>query len=184
MKKTFAILFKILALVVLFAIVTPIVYFAWRMGQPMDLLEFNGLTYYQVREWKKMASEDLIAQYETSHPGKEYKGWGSRLGTCIGGDIPITLFVSVRAVILAWQSDELRLQAVDHGMPDKPVTLWNLLPSLWNTYEKLTLSNIEYSPHAPAIYCRIQPDIPTREEFETMKRDHESHALANSQVKP
>ncbi|MBN2116292.1 MAG: hypothetical protein JW730_06970 [Anaerolineales bacterium] len=184
MKKLLKTLFQIIALVVLLAILTPIVYFAWRMGQPMDLPEFNGLTYYQVREWKKIASEDLIAKYETSHPSKEYKGWGNRLGTCIGGDIPIALFVSVRSVIMAWQSEELRLQLVDHGMPDEPVTFWNFLPSLWNTYEKLTLSDIEYSPHTAVIYCRIQPDIPTLEEFETMKRDHETHASANSQVQP
>ncbi len=172
MKKTFKALFQILLVTVLITIITPVVYFAWRMGRPMDLTEFHGLTYYQVREWKKMATEDKIAEYETIHPNKEYTGWGTRLGACMNSDIPVALFVSVRSVIMAWQSEKLRLQLVDHGMPDEPVTFWNFMPSLWNSYEKLTLSDIEHSPNGPVIYCRIRPEIPSLEEFETMKHEH------------
>ncbi len=184
MRKFFKALFQIITIVALLAVITPIAYFAWRMGQPMDLPEFNGLTYYQVREWKKMATEDKIAEYENTHPNKEYTGWGSRLTACIGGDVPITLFVSFRAVFTAWRSDELRLQLVDHGMPDEPVTFWNFLPSFWNSYEKLTLSNIKYSPQGPAIYCRIRPEIPTLEEFETMKHEHNTLTSEKSSVLP
>ena len=180
MKRILTTIFKILALAVLLVIITSIVYFTWRMGQPMDLPEFNGLTYYQVREWKKMATEDLIDKYEAAHPGKETKI--SRLFVCNGGDIPIALYVSFRTVIMAWQSEELRLQLVDHGMPDKPVTFWNFLPSFWNTYEKITLSDIKHSPRGPVVFCRIQPDIPTPEELDAMKRDHETRTSANSQA--
>lgn len=178
MKRFFKTLFQIITVVVLLAIITPVVYFAWRMGQPMDLPEFNRLTYYELREWKKMVTEEKVADYEATHPNKEYTGWGTRLGACMNSDIPVALFVSVRSVIMAWQSDELRLQLVDHGMPDEPVTFWNLLPSFWNSYEKLTLSDIKHSPNGPVIYCRIRPDIPSIEEFETMKREHNSATSA------
>ncbi len=184
MKKTFKALFQIVTVTILLAIITPVVYFAWRMGQPMDLPEFNGLTYYQVREWKKMATEDKISEYEATHPNEEYTGWGSRLTACTGSDIPIALFVSIRSVIMAWRSEELRLQLIDQGMPDEPVTFVNFLPSLWNTYEKLTLSDIRYSPHTAVIYCRIRPDIPTLEEFDAMSHKHNISTSEKSQVKP
>ncbi len=184
MKKTFKTLFRIISVTVLIAIITPVVYFVWRMGQPMDLPEFNGLTYYQVREWKKMATENKIAEYEATHPNEEYTGWGSRLTACTGSDIPIALFVSMRSVVMAWRSEELRMQLIDQGMPDEPVTFVNFLPSLWNTYEKLTLSDIQYSPHTAVTYCRIRPDIPTLEEFETMRREHNVTASANDRAQP
>ncbi len=184
MKKTFKALFQIIIVIVLLAIITPVVYFAWRMGQPMDLREFNGLTYYQVREWKKMATEDLIGKYEAAHPNQEDKGPINRMFACTGGDIPIAFFVSVRSVTVAWQSEQLRSQLVDQGMPDEPVTISNFLPSLWNTYEKITLSNIKHIPNGPVVYCRIRPDIPTLEEFETMKHEHNLSTSEKSQVKP
>jgi len=43
----FATLAKAISLLLVVTLLTPIVYFAWRAGQPMSLPEFRGLSYAQ-----------------------------------------------------------------------------------------------------------------------------------------
>lgn len=187
MKTIFKTLFKSISLVILLAIITPAVYFPWRINQPMNLPEFNRLTYLEVQEWQRMKLEERAAWYEASHPNDKYKGPGkSRVSGCTVSDIPLTTFVTVKSVLSAWANENLRVKYVDQGMPDKPVTFGNLLPSLWNTYEKLTLANIQFKQNgrSPMAWCNIRSSIPTREEFEAMKLEHTSYASARSLISP
>jgi len=50
LRKGFTLLFKTILPALLVAVLIPIEYFAWRAGQPMELPEFKGLTYYQFLE--------------------------------------------------------------------------------------------------------------------------------------
>ena len=53
-RKGIALLFKTFLLTLLIAVLTPIPYFAWHMGQQLTQPEFKGLTYYQFAEWRTM----------------------------------------------------------------------------------------------------------------------------------
>ena len=52
--KLFGTLIKAALALLIVALFTPTLYFAWCMGQPMDMTQFNGLTYYQYMDWRKM----------------------------------------------------------------------------------------------------------------------------------
>jgi len=58
-RKGIAQLFKTILLALLAVILVPILYFAWRTGQPMELPEFKGLTYYQFLEWRSIAHNEI-----------------------------------------------------------------------------------------------------------------------------
>jgi hypothetical protein len=48
--KLFATLIKTVLVLLIFALLTPILFFAWRMNQPMDMPEFKELTCVQYRD--------------------------------------------------------------------------------------------------------------------------------------
>ena len=181
MKTTITALLKTIARIFLLAVITPALYFAWRVNQPMDLPDFNGLSYLDVQEWQKMELEERAVWYETAYPNDEYRGPGkTRVTACTISDIPLAAFVTIKSVLSAWAKEDLRVKFLDQGMPDRPVTFWNLLPSLWNTYEKLTLTNIRFKQkgRSPIAWCNIPSSIPTREEFDAMKLDNASYVSA------
>jgi len=55
--KIIKFLIKAVLWVVFIALIVPVGYFAVRMGQPMDLPEYKGLTYYQYLEWERLEQE-------------------------------------------------------------------------------------------------------------------------------
>jgi hypothetical protein len=59
MKLFFKILANAVWILLLLTIIFPIGWFAWRMGQPMDMPEYNGLTYYQFVSWRKNTLHEM-----------------------------------------------------------------------------------------------------------------------------
>ena len=144
----------------------------------MELSEYNGLTYYQYIEWRKMAYEDSVTKYQTDHPEKVIE----RPWSCNVTD----LFLENTA---GWYLSAVILYAKDHPdiartwpqsslsmIPERDVTFISYLPELWKVRERLIWSNAEHAPSGPVTYCRIQPNLPTRIEFEEMKAEHEISA--------
>ncbi len=176
--KGFALLFKLTLLVLLVTVLTPILYFAWRAGQPMELAEFKGLTYYQYLEWRSIAHNDLEVKYKTLHAEAKVK-----MGLCEDSDRLITFTVGVEQsmwyTFLSLHDDRNRLAMLEANYPanNKPVIWSNFMSSWWQSYEKLILSLAEYKPHTSVAYCRIQPNIPTPEEFESLKLEHQLSAV-------
>jgi len=173
-RKGFALLSKITLLALLIALLTPILYFTWRAGQPMELAEFKGLTYYQFLEWRSIAHNDLELKYKASHPQANVK-----IGLCDHGNQVITFSVTVWQswwyTFWSWRDDRNRKAMLDARYPtsDEPVAWSNFMPAWWLTYEKLIWSLAEYHPHTSLAQCRLQPDIPTPEEFEALKMEHQ-----------
>jgi len=176
--KGFALLFKTTLLALLIAVLTPILYFAWRAGQPLELPEFKGLTYYQFLEWRSIAHNELEGKYQASHPEVEVK-----LGVCDNTDRVITFSVTVEQSLWytfwSWRDDRNRLAMLEANYPviNEPVIWSNFMPSWWTSYEKLVWSLAEYTPHTSVAYCRIQPNIPTPEEFEALKSEQQISAI-------
>jgi hypothetical protein len=177
-RKGFALLFKTTLLALLIAVLIPTLYFAWRMGKPLPQPEFKGLSYYQYFEWRKMATEDAIAKYIVSHPNYEYTGIGNPMTACYSGDIagaylllPPQSFSYTLAALAGKMADEL------HPLPTG-VTLLNFMPKWWDTFEYLFWYNeIRLDGFGSLVeFCRIRPSIPTPEEFETMKLEHQKIA--------
>lgn len=178
-RKGFTLLFKTTLLLLLVAVLIPISYFAWQMAKPLSQPEFNGLTYYQFMKWRKMASEDVITNYVMSHPGFEYTGVGEPITACYAGHVlgaylllPVQSFSYTVAALAGKRSDDL------HPLPTS-VKVWNFMPKWWSTFEYLFWYNqIQLNSFNSLVeYCRIQPNIPTPEEFEVMKLVHQINSI-------
>jgi hypothetical protein len=178
-RKGLSLLFKTILLALLIATLTPILYFAWRMGKPLPQPEFKGLTYYQFFEWRKMATEDAIAKYMASHPDNKYTGIGDPMTACYSGN------VLGAYLLLPPQSFSYALAALAGMMPDEAhplptgVTVGNFMPKWWNTFEYLFWYNqIHLDSFGSFVeFCRIKPNIPTPEELETLKLEHQLSAI-------
>ena len=170
----FALLFKTALLALLLAVLTPIIYFAWRAGQPMELPEFKGLTYYQFLEWRSIAHNELEMKYQASHPQADVK-----IGMCESSDRQITFSIGV---LQSWwytymaltlpHEEMMKFKSMQHSIAPDNATILTFLPTWWSTYEKLIWNLSEYKPHTSVVYCRIQPNIPTPEVFEAMRSEH------------
>jgi hypothetical protein len=178
-RKSMSLLFKITLLAMLIAVLTPILYFAWQMGKPLPQPEFKRLSYYQFMEWRKMAAEDAIAKYMAFHPNYEYTGIGDQMTACYSGHLlitsffgPVQAFTYTLAALAGKMPDEL------HPLPTG-VTLLNFAPKWWDTFEYLFWYNqIHLDSFGSFVAeCRIQPNIPTPEEFESMKLEHQLSAV-------
>jgi hypothetical protein len=173
-----ALLFKTTLLVLLIATLAPILYFAWQMGKPLSQPEFKGLSYFQYMDWRKMATEDVIAKYIVSHPNFKYKGIGEPITACYSGDL------IVNSLFLPTQALSYTIDSLAGGMPDElhplpiDVTLLNFMTKWWNTFEYLFWYNeIHLDSFSSLVeFCRIRPDIPTPEVLETMKLEHQKIA--------
>ena len=174
----FALLFKTTLLALLIAILSPIVYFAWQMAKPLPQPEFKGLTYYQYMGWRKMATEDVIANYMVSHPNFKYRGVGDPMTACYSVDIIInSLFLPAQALTYTAASLAGVVSNEIHPLPPG-VTLLNFMPKWWDTFGYLFWYNEIYLDSFGSLveFCRIQPNIPTPEEFESKKLEHQELA--------
>lgn len=171
MKKFLKTLFKSILLVLLVTILIPIIYFTWRASQPMELSKYNGLTYYQYIEWREMAYKDSVTIYQIDHPEKTIeRPWSCNVtnlflentaGWYLSG---VILYAQDHPEItLSWPQSSLEM------IPTDNINWINYLPELWKVRERLIWSNAEHATSGPVSYCRIQPDVPSRKEFEDMK---------------
>jgi hypothetical protein len=141
----------------LVTLLTPVVYFAWRAGQPMDRPEFRSLTYYYLLEKRRASYDKLAHSYQTTHPNEKVE-----IGMCFGVEVFVEiavswpysglytlagLFPSLQGFVNPW---DLR-----HGYVPENVTVVNFLPAWWRTFEKFTWGLIDHVPEGPVAYCRI-----------------------------
>ncbi len=177
-RKGFTFLVRIIIFVLITALLVPILYFTWRAGQPMELPEFHELTYYQFMEWRSIAHSDLEAKYQATYPEVKVK-----VGVCENTDRVMTFSVGVLQswwyTFLSWRDDQNRVAMLQENYPvaNKVVVWSNFMPSWWLTYEKLILSLAQYTPHTSVAYCRLQLNVPTPEDFEVWKLEHQLSAV-------
>jgi hypothetical protein len=91
----------------------------------------------------------------------------------------VTVEQSLWYTFWSWRDDRNRLAMLEANYPvtNEPVIWSNFMPSWWTSYEKLVWSLAEYTPHTSVAYCRLQPNIPTSEEFEALKMEHGISAI-------
>ena len=165
--KLFGTLIKAVLALLMLALLVPILYFAWRANQPMDMPEFKGLTLVQYEDWRKMIYEKNEEEFALAHPDRTVKQ-----GVCFKADLTIqavgvtlvsgSLFGSLllpknreRTVSMI---DRLGLATVAWNMIEgtlavMPVGRNNLLPPDWP-------------------WCNMKSaSVPTPEQYEAMKRE-------------
>ena len=125
-------LFKLTLLAFVLAIMTPIAFFAWRMGQPMDAPEFKGLNYYQYLEWIKQQHVGVAIDSE--------KCFTTDIVTNVGPFISLGLDM-VLANILS-----------DEPFPAQPLLTW------WRRFEAIQVSFLETNDRRYPT-CRIPDNI-------------------------
>ena len=140
-------LFKLTLLAFVLAIMTPIAFFAWRMGQPMDAPEFKGLTYYQYLDWTRQeydkAWEDVdMEAYYVQHPNS-----GLDADACFQIDMVTHVgpFVTEGANII------LTRVLLNEPVPALPLQTW------WNRFEQVQVFLLAGGDGGS---CRISTSIP------------------------
>jgi len=171
--KLFGTLIKAVLALLILALLTPILYFAWRANQPMDMPEFNGLTYVQYMDWRKMAFDDTEAQYLRSHPGIEF--------------VPFPL--AVWYMLTPSRDDNKNRKGDDgcHNILDTGINGLNAINSAlyilfahkrpffsaWRqTFEERVWEGAEFIASLPnGSLCRLPLNVPTPEQYEAMKQE-------------
>jgi|APSaa5957512622_1039677.scaffolds.fasta_scaffold52011_1 hypothetical protein len=147
-------LFKILTRTVLWAIlialIIPVGYFVVRMGQPMDLPEYKGLTYFQYLEWGKLEHEKSAVEYEVTHEIHPDAEGTNIAGGCVSVD---------RAFGHAGRFFSQPLLMIEKSiMADKPFDYVHFLPDWWASFEKDHLNTLRGNSNLPV--CNIPASIP------------------------
>ena len=87
-RKIVSLLAIPVSILLLLAILAPAGWFAWRAGQPMELPQFKGLTYYEYLSWRKSALHQMAVDYKAAHPNAKM---GGGLDMCFYTDIAADL---------------------------------------------------------------------------------------------
>ena len=154
---------RIILIIMLATVFVPASYLAWRAGQPMDLPQFHGLTYYQYLKWRKDALHQMAVEYRASHPTAKM---GGGLDMCyyvdVTGDLAITLpLTGFYTLSGAFPNLQKFVASYDRGYIPRNMTLLTFMPTWWLTFEKLTWYMAKLAPQTSVAYCRLQPNIPT-----------------------
>jgi len=155
--KIFKFIGKLIALLVLVAILAPIIYFAWRAGQPMSMPEYDGRTYYELLAERRQAYADLAAEYQASHPNVDVKD-----GMCFQAEMIVILSNTFPWSGLCAASEiipELRIygeKSQKMGGGNMGGTWINFSDTWWHTFEALLYADIfSTRSQGPVPYCRI-----------------------------
>jgi len=137
-------------------------WFAWRGGQPMELAQFNGLTYFEFLSWHKLAYQQLAEQYQATNPGKvaDTPCYGIELGVSVFARLPVSGFYALAGIFPELQRI-INQSDIQAGFIQKDVSWSSFFSAWWYSYENLVLSGAESNQHNPVVYCRIQPYNPS-----------------------
>jgi hypothetical protein len=135
-----------MVLLILIVVLAPPIYFAWRAGQPMELPEFGGKTFYQVLEERQQEYAVHEEQWRLTHNGT-YPLHSKNM--CF-----ITEAVFVLGVVKPMMDYGLILH-INH--PDEPyyrlplnvhyIGIADYLPASWTLFEMGALNLYQYIPH-------------------------------------
>ena len=140
----------------LVTIVVPVGYLAWRAGQPMDLPQFKGYTYYQYLNWRKDALHQMAVKYQVSHPNAKM---GGGLDVCFQDETGVTLLslplTGFYTLAGAYPNLEKYVNPRDRKYIPQDVTFWTFLPNWWQAYEKVVWYMADTSVNTSVAYCRL-----------------------------
>ena len=148
--KLFKFLTKTVLWAIFLALIIPVGYFALRMGQPMDLPEYKGLTYYQYLEWEHLEQEKQLEEHYAKYPAVQGEKF-EEVNTC--GIIAFAFGHTGR-----FFSQPL-LIAEKSIMADEPFDVLHFLPNWWRNFETDHLKTLRGNENAHPM-CRIPSMIP------------------------
>ena len=163
MKTVWKIVVKILLIAMLATILLPIGWLAWRAGQPMEMPQFKGYTYYEYLAWRKSALGQMAVEYKAAHPNAKMGGGldacynVDTIGTLLLG-LPLNGFYTLAGV---FPKLEKYVTPRDQQHIPQDVTLWTFMPSWWKTYEEYVWYIADSSVHTSVSYCRLAGTPPT-----------------------
>jgi len=150
----------VLALLIL-ALLAPILYFAWRANQPMDMPEFKGLTLVQYEDWRKMIYEKNEDEFALGHPDRIVKQ-----GVCFKADLTLQ---AIDVILMSGLTFGALLIPANREELDRS---GGLASFAWNVIERIqvNINNLPTSRKRP--WCNIHVvAIPTPEQYEAMKQE-------------
>jgi hypothetical protein len=155
---------KITLILLIIVIVVPLGYFAWRAGQPMEMPQFNGLTFYQYMNWRIETFNANGAQYQADHPDAKVRTWG-----CTVGDVgymltmgPLTEFYTLAGI---YPGIRRFINSKDYQYIPDDATWLTFLSSWWATYEASVWNRAEGDQGRLVVYCRLPQSPPTPAEW-------------------
>ena len=153
----FSSLAKMICAFLQIALLTPFTFFAWRVTRPMDMPEFQGLSYIEFLAKRQAGYDALAHSYQASHPNVEVKP-----GICFGAELAVEITFSwpvsglyTTAAVSPSVKGHLNPQAIRMGLVPEHVTAFSFLPAWWATFEKMVWGLSAHAPHGPVAYCRI-----------------------------
>ena len=168
--KLFGTLIKTVLVLLMLALLAPILYFARRANQPMDMPEFKGLTYAQYMDWRTMVIKDIEAQYIQNHP-----------------EIKVIPFRMAIWYILTPQREYIEntdggecyylhngidgLNVVNSALYVLFAHKRPFFSTWWQTFEDRVWTLTEFSASMPYDLCRLPLNVPTPEQYEAMKQE-------------
>ena len=148
-RKIIKFLAKVVLWAVFLALIIPVVYFAVRMGKPMDRPEYKGLTYYQYLEWHHLEQEKSGKAYRAAHPTPP-EGYDIDVGkACTANALVfghVGLFFSQGPALI-----------LDSILLNRPFGMSHFLSNWWVNFEREHLVIMRGNSSGHAI-CRI-PDV-------------------------
>jgi hypothetical protein len=164
MKTIFKIISTGILILMLATLVVPAGYLAWRAGQPMELPQFNGLTYYEYLNWRKGILHQMAVDYQAAHPNAKMGGgldlcFHTETGMTLLG-LPMTGFYILAG---AFPNLEKNVPLRDRQYIPENVTLSTFMPDWWKAYEQGLWYMADSNIHSSVPYCRLAgtPPAPT-----------------------
>lgn len=151
-------MFKILGLILVVALLAPIVYFAWRAGQPMSMPVYRGRTYYELLAERRQAYAELATEYQTNYPDEDVNTgmcFQNEVIMSVGYTFPWAGFCALSEVVPPLHGlIGPRAQQANCGQDNN--TGWlNFMNSWWINFERMQYFMYEHRTVGPVIYCRI-----------------------------
>ena len=134
-------------------------YLIWRASQPMEMPQFNDLSYYQLVKERRQAYIDLAKHYQASNPGQVI-----HYEDCFLPESGVQIIVALPTAgfyVLAGMYPDLQKyinpRDIQNGLMPEHATWFGYLPAWWSTFEKFVWGMVIHAPHGPVPYCRVSP---------------------------
>ena len=141
----------------LILLVTPIVYFAWRAGQPMRMPVYDRRTYYEMLTERRQTYVELADTYQTSHPGIEVKSemcFQVEVLVILTNTMPWSGICAISELIPVFRVYGEHSRQL--GCGQMGASWADFLSTWWLTFETLLYKDILVTaPQNPVSYCRI-----------------------------
>jgi len=155
--KILATILKVAALLLVILILAPIVYLAWRAGQPMSMPEYDGRTYYELLAERRQAYTDLATEYQAGHPNVDVKSgmcYQTELAVSLGNTLPWAGVCAASEFIPALRFYGPKSRQMGCGQMNG--TWLNFPVTWWQTFEQLLYKDIlSTASQGPVVYCRL-----------------------------